>query len=125
MENKKKEPSNDGQEQHLPHEAWNIVQRKSKPGQEQHLPHDSESEYIIQTSDGQEVHLPHESWQIVQGKPALKDGWQVARKTGADGSHDMPYGEIERHLPHESWHVVQPKNPRRPRGPIPILDDED
>lgn len=55
-------------EQHLPHEAWHIVQQKygdhfdddgnPLPGAEQHLPH--EAWHIVQQK--REGHLPHEAW---------------------------------------------------------------
>lgn len=89
-----------GQEQHLPHEAWHVVQpRRVRPrpinmgdqhlphaGGEKHLPHD-DGEGVIPFD--QEQHLPHEAWHVVQERKRTNSG--------------------DQHLPHEAWHVVQMK----------------
>jgi hypothetical protein len=87
------EEHNPGQEQHLPHEAWHVVQQK----QGRVKPTGQDEWHIVQGSEG-EQHLPHEAWHVVQ-KTKGNDGAEVWTMQNSE----------EKHLPHESWHVVQEK----------------
>ena len=113
-----------GQERHLPHEAWHVVQQaqgrvkptmqmKSKsapqaggPVQRNALAYAQGSN--IHVGPGQQQHLPHEAWHTVQqAQGRVKPTAQLNAHAYAQGSHIHIAPGQEKHLPHEAWHVVQ------------------
>ena len=125
-----------GQEKHLPHEAWHVVQQKqgrvkptlqmkSKVSPNVAAPAQLNAHAYAQGSNihlaaGQEKHLPHEAWHVAQQAQGRVKATAQMKHNGQPpaqlNAHAYAHGSQihiapgqEKHLPHEAWHVVQQK----------------